>query len=148
MTLTERLERTGIRRRGSKKSGFRYVRADGSPVSAADKARIEALRIPPAWSDVAVHPSPKGTLQAGARDASGRWQYRYHASHEARRERKKYARLLTFAEALPRMRRALARDLARPGLPREKVLACALRLLSSCFLRPGSARYAAADRSF
>jgi DNA topoisomerase-1 len=148
MTLTERLERTGIRRRGSKESGFRYVRADGSPVSAADRARIEALRIPPAWRDVAIHPSPNGTLQAVGRDAAGRWQYRYHPAHEARRERKKYARLLTFAEALPRMRRALGRDLARPGLPREKVLACALRLLASCFLRPGSARYAAENESF
>jgi DNA topoisomerase-1 len=148
MTLTERLERTGIRRRGSKKSGFHYVRAGGSPVSAADLARIEALRIPPAWRDVAIHPSANGTLQAVGRDAAGRWQYRYHRAHEARRERKKYARLLTFAEALPRLRRALARDLARPGLTRDKVLACALRLLSCCFLRPGSARYAVENESF
>src|SRR5260370_34903876 len=109
MTLTERLERTGIRRRGSKKSGFHYVRADGSPVSAADRARIEALRIPPAWRDVAIHPSPHGTLQAVGRDAAGRWQYRYHPSREARRERKKYARLLAFAEALPRIRRGPGR---------------------------------------
>src|SRR6266542_3274885 len=103
MTVTERLERTGIRRRRSKRSGFRYVRADGSPVSAADRARIEALRIPPAWRAVAIHTSANGTVQAVGRDAAGRWQYRYHPAYEARRERKKYARLLTFAEALPQM---------------------------------------------
>ncbi len=148
MTQIGRLAATGIRRKGSKKTGFRYVRADGSRVSATEQARIEALRIPPAWRDVAIHPSPRGALQAIGRDAAGRWQYRYNESHVARRERRKYARLSAFAQALPRMRRALVRDLARPGLPREKVLACALRLLSGCLLRPGSARYAQENESF
>jgi len=148
MTQLEKLSKNGIQRRGSKKRGFRYVRADGSPVTAADRARIEALKVPPAWRDVSIHPSPQGTLQAVGRDAAGRWQYRYHEAQVVRRDRKKYARLLAFARALPQMRRALARDLARPGLPREKVLGCALRLLSCCFLRPGSARYAEENESF
>lgn len=75
-------------------------------------------------------------------DSAGRWQYLYHPKATARREQRKFARLLRFAEALPRMRRAVAQDLARPGLPREKVMACVLRILATCFLRPGSQVYA------
>jgi len=148
MTRIEHLQAVGIRRKGSKARGFRYERAQGGPVSAAEQARIEALRIPPAWRDVAIHPSPRGALQAVGRDVAGRWQYLYHEAHAARRERRKYARLLAFAQVLPRVRRATGRDLRQPGLPREKVVACALQLLSACFLRPGSRRYAHENGSF
>ena len=97
---------------------------------------------------MAIHPSARGAVQAVGQDAAGRWQYLYHEARAAERERKKHARLLEFAQALPRMRRAVARDLRRAGMPREKVLASALRILSSCFLRPGSRQYAEENRSF
>src|SRR5204862_6773163 len=103
--------------------------------------RIEALHIPPAGKDVAISRSPGSAVQVVGRDAAGRWQYLYHERHVARRERRKSRRVIQFAEALPRMRHAVARDLARAGLPREKVLACILRILSTCFLRPGSQVY-------
>ena len=148
MTLLERLDKSGLRRLGTPGKGFRYVRADGHPASAADVARIRALKIPPAWKEARIHPSPKGSLQAVGQDAAGRWQYLYHPAREARREREKFERLLHFAHALPRMRRAVLRDLALPGLPREKVLACVLRILSTCFLRPGSEVYAEENGSY
>jgi DNA topoisomerase I len=148
MTKIERLQSRGIQRSGSKKTGFRYGRTAGLSVSAEDRARIDALRIPPAWQQVAIASSPRAAVQAVGRDAAGRWQYLYHTAHAARRERQKYARLLAFVQALPQMRRTLARDLARPGFPAEKVLACSVRILSACFLRPGSARYAQANGSF
>jgi DNA topoisomerase-1 len=110
--------------------------------------RIRLLKIPPAWEEVRIHPSPRGSVQAMGLDRAGRWQYLYHASREARREREKFDRLVLFAQALPVMRRAVARDLALPGLPREKVLACVLRILSSCFLRPGSQVYAEENGSY
>lgn len=87
-------------------------------------------------------------VQAMGRDAAGRWQYRYHPARTARGERQKFDRLIGFAEALPRMRRAVARDLALPGLPREKVLACVLRILAACFLRAGSEVYAEENGSY
>ena len=148
MTIIEKLQSAGLRRRGSSRSGFRYERAGGGRVSAEDHDRIERLRIPPAWSDVAIHPSPRGAVQAVGKDAAGRWQYIYHEAHVRRREEKKYRRLLHFAEALPKMRKAVARDLARPGFDRQKVLACVLRILSTCFLRPGSAEYANENGSY
>jgi DNA topoisomerase I len=148
MTRIERLQKTGIRRLGSPKSGFRYRTAGAGAPSAKDLARIRALVLPPAWKDVAIAPSPTAYLQAVGRDAAGRWQYRYSELHVRRREARKFRRILEFAEALPRMRAAVARDLALPGLPREKVLACIVRILSMCFLRPGSQVYAAENGSF
>ena len=148
MTRIENLQQTGIRRLGSPRSGFRYVHADGRRVGRADLDRIEKLRIPPAWTEVAIHPSPRGRLQAVGKDDAGRWQYRYHEAHVERQERRKYERLVQFAEALPRMRRTILRDLRRPGLGREKVLACVLRILSTCYIRPGSQQYASDEGGY
>ena len=146
-TILERLGRCGIRRLG-RPGRFRYRHPNGRPVSAADRERIEALRIPPAWRDVAVHPSPSGLVQAIGRDAAGRWQYRYHERQVGRRERAKLARLVRFLSAMPRLREAVRRDLARPGLPRERVMAGAVRILATCFLRPGSEVYASENGSY
>ncbi len=148
MTIIERLQGSGIRRLGSPRRGFRYRRADGKGVARSDRERIDALRIPPAWTDVAIHPSPRSRVQAAGLDAAGRWQYLYHRAHVARRERSKQQRLARFLEALPSMRRAVRRDLALPGLPREKVLAGILTILSTCFMRPGSEQYASQNGSY
>src|SRR4051794_35763912 len=110
-TQLERLQRTGHRRLGTRRSGFRYVRADGRPVPAQDRERIDALRLPPAWTRVFISPSPTARLQAVGRDAAGRWQYRYHPAFLRRQEAKKYARLEAFARALPAMRRRVEADL-------------------------------------
>ncbi len=148
MTRIERLQRTGIRRLGSPRRGFRYVTADGGKPSKADLERIERLVLPPAWKDVAISASPSAGLQAVGRDAAGRWQYRYSPEHERRREGRKGRRLAAFAAALPKMRAAIERDLRRSELDREKVMACILRILSTCFLRPGSRIYAAENGSY
>jgi DNA topoisomerase-1 len=148
VTLVERLQATGIRRLGDKKRGFRYASAERKTPSASDLARIRALKIPPAWKDVAINASPRGSVQAVGRDAAGRWQYRYHPASEKRRESRKSRRLVRFAEALPAMRATIERDLASPGLTRSRVLACALRVLSCCLLRPGSRVYARENGSY
>ena len=148
MTRLERLQRGGIRRLGTPKQGFTYETADGGHVKAADLERIEKLKIPPAWTEVAIHPSPRASLQAIGKDAAGRWQYLYHEAHTRRQEQKKFERLMQFAEALPAMRRTIARQLAQPGLGREKVMASILRILSTCFIRPGSQVYATENGSY
>jgi DNA topoisomerase-1 len=147
MTRIERLQTTGIRRLGSPKRGFRYVTASRRP-AASDLERIRALVLPPAWKDVAIAASPTSALQAVGRDKAGRWQYRYSDAHVRRRDAEKFRRLLQFAEALPKMRATVERHLALPGLPREKVLACMLRILSMSFLRPGSQIYASENGSY
>ena len=148
MTLRGAIFLTGIRRLGDAVAGFQYQNADGTPIAAADVKRIVALRIPPAWTEVAVARSPRSKVQAVGRDAAGRWQYLYLRAHSARRSRAKYDRLISFGEALPGLRRALERDLRQPGFPLERVAACAIGLLSTCFLRPGSQVYADVNGSF
>ncbi|HEX8651074.1 MAG TPA: hypothetical protein VF708_09535 [Pyrinomonadaceae bacterium] len=148
MTRLEKLQQTGIRRTGTPAAGFNYELADGGRVRGEDIKRIKALKIPPAWTEVAINPSPGGTLQAIGRDMAGRWQYLYHEKHTRRQEQKKFERLLKFASALPAMRRTIARHMAQPGMGREKVMACILRILSTCFIRPGSQVYAAENGSY
>jgi DNA topoisomerase-1 len=148
MTLRGAIFASGIRRLGDAGAGFRYEHVDGTAVAEADVQRIVALRIPPAWTDVAIARSARGKVQAVGRDAAGRWQYLYLRAHSERRSRAKYDRLIAFGEALPGLRRALERDLRRPGFPLERVSACAIALLSTCFLRPGSQVYANVNGSF
>ena len=142
MTVVDRLQSSGIRRLGSAKRGFRYRRADGGRVSGEDRARIDALVVPPAWTDVFISPSPSSAVQAVGKDRAGRWQYHYSERQTRRREERKRRRLLAFLRALPDLRARLAQDLRRDGLGRERVLAAMGRLLLRGFLRPGSQVYA------
>jgi DNA topoisomerase-1 len=147
VTQLERLHTTGILRRGPK-NRFRYVGADGGPVNRADLARIEALKIPPAWTEVAINRAAGGMLQAVGKDAAGRWQYLYHEQHVKNREHKKFNRLLRFGEAVPKMRRVVNRNLRKRDLGRERVMACILRILATCFMRAGSQVYADENGSY
>jgi DNA topoisomerase-1 len=113
-----------------------------------DLARIRRLAIPPAWKDVWICPEPRGHMQATARDARGRKQYRYHPRWREMRDAHKFDRMIEFARVLPAVRRRAAEDLKRPGLPREKVLATLVRLLETTCLRIGNERYAEENDSF
>jgi DNA topoisomerase-1 len=138
----------GIRRRRQGK-GFAYSAPDGRKFRDAETLkRISALAIPPAWKDVWISPFPNSHLQATGRDARGRKQYRYHARWRETRDETKYERMLGFAKLLPRIRRRVARDLRRPRLPREKVLATCVRLLETTLIRVGNEEYAKENRSF
>jgi DNA topoisomerase-1 len=147
-TITDTLLADGIRRIRRRGGGFSYRDRAGHAVSKETRHRIETLRIPPAWTHVAIHPSARGRVQAIGRDAAGRWQYRYHAWHVAQRTRTKFGRLASFIEALPGVRRKVARELARDDLSRERVMSGILRILLTCFLRPGSSVYASENGSF
>ena len=138
----------GITRRRAGR-GFTYSGPDGKAVrDRATLARIRALAIPPAWTEVWIATDPKGHIQATGRDARRRKQYRYHPSwHEVRHETK-FGRMLAFSAALPKIRRALDADLALPGLPRRKVLATVVRLLECTQIRVGNDEYARANRSY
>jgi len=138
----------GIRRRRSG-TGFCYFAADGALIrDRATLARIRALAIPPAWQQVWICALSEGHLQATGRDARGRKQYRYHPRWRLVREETKYERLQLFGATLPRIRSRVRRDLALPGLPRDKVLASIVRLLETSFIRVGNEEYARANKSF
>lgn len=147
MTKLERLQSIGIRRLGSPKRGFRYESQNGR-LTKADFERIEKLKIPPAWVDVAINPAAKGRVQAVGRDAAGRWQYLYHEQHTRVQDLRKFKRITKFALALPKMRATIRRHLQQPGLGRERVLAAVLRVLSTCYMRPGSEVYASEHGSY
>ena len=138
----------GIRRRRAGK-GFTYIDPDGRRLAdSASLDRIRKLVIPPAWTDVWICPSATGHIQATGRDAKGRKQYRYHDKWRSVRDEAKFERLTSFAESLPALRRRVRKDMAKTGLPKEKVVATVVALLDSCFARIGNERYARSNGSF
>ncbi len=139
----------GLRRKPARSQGFNYLDANGAPVTAEKTLdRIRALAIPPAWTDVWICPSANGHIQATGRDVRGRKQYRYHARWSAERGLGKYDRVLAFGRALPRLRKRVEEDLARRGLPREKVLAAVIRVMEMTLIRVGNEEYAKQNKSF
>lgn len=141
-------EEPGITRRRAGR-GFSYRLPDGSLLrDPRTRARIRALAVPPAWTEVWICRSARGHLQATGRDARGRKQYRYHPDWQALRGKVRFSRLPDFAAALPRLRRRIRRDLKRDGLPRGKVLAIVVSLMMDTLVRVGNESYARENRSY
>ena len=136
-------------RRVKHRGGFRFVGTDGKAITdRGEIARIKALAVPPAYSDVWICPLANGHLQATGRDARGRKQYRYHKRWRAVRDENKFDRMIEFAKALPLIRAGLARDIALAGLPREKMLATIVSLIASTSIRIGNEEYARENDSY
>lgn len=141
-------DRPGYSRRRAGR-GFSYRDTEGCLIKdPAVLARIRALAVPPAWTEVWICPWPDGHIQATGRDARGRKQYRYHGRWQHGRGTAKFERMLAFADALPAIRSRTERDIAGPGLPRDKVLAVVVRLLEHTLIRVGNDEYARHNRSF
>jgi DNA topoisomerase IB len=138
----------GFARRRSGR-GFRFLDEDGRPIRDPETVeRIRSLAIPPAWTDVWICPDPNGHLQAVGTDDAGRRQYLYHERWRSRRDRQKFERMIGFGLALPDVRDGCEHDLGLRGLPRERVLACAVSLMDLAVFRVGSETYAEANGSF
>jgi len=140
-------DRPGIRRIKDGE-GFRYVDEKGPVTNETVLKRIRSLAIPPAWTYVWICPHEDGHLQATGRDAKGRKQHRYHPRWREVRDATKYERMIDFGKILPRIRQRVARDLARPALSREKVLATIVRLMDLTFIRVGNDEYAKQNHSY
>ncbi len=142
------LSEPGIARKRRGK-GFSYYGADGNLLSDSQTLqRIEDLVIPPAWKNVWISPHPNGHIQAVGVDAAGRRQYLYHVAWQQERAEEKFDRVLELSARLPEWRAAIAKDLARSGLTRKRVLALALRLLDRGYFRAGGEQYAAENESY
>jgi len=137
----------GWRRRRAGK-GFAYYDEDGVLIRDERADRIRALAIPPAWRDVWICPWPNGHIQATGIDAAGRKQYRYHDRWRARRDAAKHERVLEIAHQLPDVRDAVMEAITGSGLTRDRVLACAVRLLDLGAFRVGSEQYAEDNGTF
>jgi DNA topoisomerase-1 len=138
----------GISRRRAG-AGFVYLDPQGRAIRDEEEiGRIRSLAVPPAWTDVWICPDPRGHVQATGRDARGRKQYRYHARWREVRDEAKYGRMVAFGEALPAIRARVSEDLAKQGLPKEKVLATVVRLLETTLIRVGNEEYAKENRSY
>jgi DNA topoisomerase I len=138
----------GINRRKRGRS-FSFEDAEGTSITDEETLRrIRDLTIPPAWKEVWICPDPNGHIQATGYDGAGRKQYRYHDRWDERRANRKYAAMREFAAVLPRLRRAVRRDIELEGMPRERALATAVRLLDLGFFRIGSEEYAQTNESY
>jgi len=136
-------------RRARRGRGFSYLDEDETAIEDAEvRERIRELAIPPAWTDVWICPDPRGHIQATGYDDAGRKQYLYHEAWREHRDRQKFEQMASFGVALPALRRRVERDLSRRGLVRDRVLACALRLLDLGFFRIGSERYEAENETY
>jgi DNA topoisomerase-1 len=130
-------------------TGFGYRDADGKIIRDLDVIkRIRSIGIPPAYTDVWICPDPRGHIQATGRDAKGRKQYRYHPRWSEIRDSTKYAHMLEFAHALPKIRARIDADMKRPGLLREKVLATVVNLLETTLIRVGNEDYVKENKSY
>ena len=144
--VTDRV--AGLSRRKIK-GGFAYFHPDGRRVrTRAVVARVNSLAVPPAYTDVWICADPDGHIQATARDARGRKQYRYHSRWRAVRDATKFERMLAFGAVLPQIRKQVGADLKLPGVPREKVLATVVRLLETTLIRVGNEEYARSNKSY
>ncbi len=137
-------------RRVKRGRGFSYLDEEGDPIDEPDVvARIRSLGIPPAWKDVWICPWDRGHIQATGVDAAGRKQYLYHPDWRTRRDAEKFDEMLDFAKDLPSLRDRVAADLeAGDKLTRERVLACAVRLLDRGFFRIGTEEYTESNESY
>jgi len=143
------LDLHGIRRERTKESGFRYLHAEGSPVTDEKTlARIVKLRIPPAWRDVKIARGESAPLQAIGVDKKGRTQYRYHDGFRSSREMEKYKKIVEFGEALPELRRRVRNDLKRETLDRQRVVAAIVRLMDQGFFRIGNDKSAKFESTY
>jgi DNA topoisomerase I len=134
------------RRRGK---GFEYRDEEGRRITEEEVlVRIRELGIPPAWQDVWICPYPMGHLQATGTDAAGRKQYLYHQAWRARRDAEKFDDMARFARALPALRDSVSADLDGDELTRQRVLACAVRLLDRGFFRIGSEEYTVQNETY
>src|SRR6267142_919580 len=138
----------GIRRKRVG-GGWAYYAPGGARITDAQlRKRLNSLAIPPAWTDVWICPNPDGHIQATARDARGRKQYRYHPQYREARDRSKFHRMLEFSEVLPRLREQIERDLSAADLSRKQLLATVLMLLDKTLIRVGNDEYVRENRSY
>jgi DNA topoisomerase-1 len=138
----------GIRRQRVGR-GWVFFAPDGSRITdPVERARIQALVVPPAWTEVWICPDPRGHIQVTARDARGRKQYRYHPRYREARDKSKFRRMLEFSEILPDVRERVERDLRAHDLSRRQILATVVRLLDKTLIRVGNDEYARENRSF
>jgi len=138
----------GIHRERAGK-GWTFRAPDGARITdPAERKRINALAIPPAWTDVWISADPKGHIQVTARDARGRKQYRYHPLYRETRDKSKFRRMLEFSEILPEIRERVERDLRARDLTRRQILATVVMLLDKTLIRVGNDEYARDNRSF
>ena len=134
--------------RGDAPEGFVYLNEFGQPLAPEDVLRCKQLVIPPAWEQVWICPSPNGHIQAVGTDDAGRRQYLYHPYWRLKRDQSKHDRVLTVAARLPIARRRVIKHLRMEGMPYERALAAAFRLLDLGFFRIGGEAYAEANNSY
>lgn len=138
----------GITRRRAGK-GWAYYDASGTLIrDPAERLRLNAIALPPAYSDAWFCPAPNGHILATGHDDAGRKQYRYHPDFRSLRESAKYDACAAFGKRLPLIRKRVEEDLAGRSVTREAALAAVVRLLDLSAIRIGNEHYARTNDSY
>ncbi|MGB7408704.1 MAG: DNA topoisomerase IB [Pontixanthobacter sp.] len=138
----------GITRKGAGK-GWAYYDPKGDLITeSAEKERLNAIALPPAYTDEWFCPAPNGHILATGYDDKGRKQYRYHPDFREMRENEKFDSCVSFGKLLPLVRKKVERDLGSDGMTRERAIASVIRLLDLGFLRVGNDQYAKRNKSY
>ena len=134
--------------REKKGKSFIYLQNGRKITDTSEIHRIKSLVIPPAWEQVKIAADPKAKIQARGRDAAGRLQAIYHPEFRAQQEQLKFAKITEFAQKLPLLRKQIEHDLRRKSLPKDKVVACVVKLIDEAYFRVGNERYAKENNSY
>lgn len=138
----------GITRRRAGK-GWAYYDPAGKLIrDPAERRRLNAIALPPAYTDAWFCPAANGHILATGYDDAGRKQYRYHPDFRAARESAKYDACAAFGKRLPLIRKRVDTDLRAPGVTRERALAAVVRLLDLSAIRIGNEHYARTNESY
>ncbi len=111
-------------------------------------ARLNAIALPPAYSDAWFAPAGNAHILATGFDAKGRKQYRYHPGFRAERDAAKFDGCVQFGRLLPLIRARVESDLAHRRLDADRAIASIVRLLDSGGIRIGNEAYVAANNSY
>jgi DNA topoisomerase-1 len=123
---------------------FKYMGVGKGVKNTTTLAYIAALVIPPKYTDVRIHytngAEPAKLTYTGI-DEAGRTQYGYSKRWKIKARKKKFADLIEFGRALPRIRLDVAKQLKVRADTMEHSIAIILSIVMNCHIRIGNLKY-------
>lgn len=148
MIVHRHVKNKGKNNKGREKILFEYKDARGRVINdEATMAKILAVRVPPAYTDVEINLDPKAAIFAKGKDVAGRRQYIYNPKYVEGQSTKKYCNLIKFGKELPRIKSSVDR-MIKSGKGRDRMIGLVLRIIMQCNFRIGNEVYKKKHNSY